>query len=633
MEDRNALLQTILCLILSVSLVLPGAVAGAASTLMYTVRDHSAFLDPVHITNEAGNELYPDQTGDGQYIVMCSNRDGGWGNIWRSDADGTNFVRLTNIPIHIEEYRAWHPVLHPAGNFVYYMDDPNYWFIARTTIDGTGTREEVLRIPAYDVAGRLSLSPDGSRFAFVYYSYEENRGLYARRDIIVANSDGSSLGISYSRDRMRNELSIYRDDDIDMFHGGIEWMNTSVAWSPDGNRIYFPRRGTDGVVSIYSVSIDGTNLARITPPALGHCTWPALSPDGTRIAVQCQADDQSDHELFLMLADGSNAIRLTSNDYEDRFPAWSYDGSSIIYSSNPSGDYDLYMIVLNVPIGLAVSPQEARIVAGESQPYTAEATDGYGERFDVTDETAFAIESGAGGVWVSNTYTSQNEGEWIVTGTYEGITDTAILVVESSSVWFSLTTSSTAGGSVASPGEGAFTYAEGTVVDLAATPTPGHIFANWTGDTDTIADVSAASTTITMNCNCSVIAVFEEDAEEEPEMQEGCFIATAAYGTPMAGELQILRKFRDGHLLTNRLGRAFTGLYYRTSPPIAGLLDQHPALKPMVRVGLLPALAMSTVVVNTTPAEKTALVGLLVSLSVTLAVWATSRGYRATKCA
>jgi len=104
-----------------------------------------------------------------------------------------------------------------------------------------------------------------------------------------------------------------------------------------------------------------------------------------------------------------------------------------------------------------------------------------------------------------------------------------------------------------------------------------------------------------------------------------CFIATAAYGTPMAEEIQILREFRDEYLLTNLLGRAFVDFYYRISPPIAGFITEHPSLKPIVRAGLVPVVAMSNVAVNTTPAEKAAIVSLLVLVSVAVAVWATRR--------
>jgi hypothetical protein len=126
-----------------------------------------------------------------------------------------------------------------------------------------------------------------------------------------------------------------------------------------------------------------------------------------------------------------------------------------------------------------------------------------------------------------------------------------------------------------------------------------------------------------MNEDYSITANFEV-VEEEPS-GGGCFIATAAYGTPMAEEIQILREFRDEYLLTNPVGQAFTDLYYKFSPPIANFITDHPSLKPIVRAGLLPAVAMSAVAVNTTPAEKMAIVCLLALVSVVVAIWVTRR--------
>jgi len=105
-----------------------------------------------------------------------------------------------------------------------------------------------------------------------------------------------------------------------------------------------------------------------------------------------------------------------------------------------------------------------------------------------------------------------------------------------------------------------------------------------------------------------------------------CFIATAAYGTPLAQQIQILREFRDEYLLTNPVGQALVDLYYRVSPPIAEFITEHPSLKSMVRVGLAPAVAMSRLAVNTAPTEKAAAVGLFVLVSVTLVVWRIKRG-------
>ena len=75
-------------------------------------------------------------------------------------------------------------------------------------------------------------------------------------------------------------------------------------------------------------------------------------------------------------------------------------------------------------------------------------------------------------------------------------------------VQYSLTISSTTGGSVTTPGEGTFIRGAGTVVNLAATPAGGYAFVNWTGNVATIANVNAAYTTITMNGNYSITANF-----------------------------------------------------------------------------------------------------------------------------
>ncbi len=74
---------------------------------------------------------------------------------------------------------------------------------------------------------------------------------------------------------------------------------------------------------------------------------------------------------------------------------------------------------------------------------------------------------------------------------------------------YDLTISSTIGGSVTVPGEDTFTYDEGEVVNLMADPNTGYRFVNWTGDVGTIANVNAASTTITMDSDKSITANFQ----------------------------------------------------------------------------------------------------------------------------
>jgi hypothetical protein len=68
----------------------------------------------------------------------------------------------------------------------------------------------------------------------------------------------------------------------------------------------------------------------------------------------------------------------------------------------------------------------------------------------------------------------------------------------------------------------------------------------------------------------------------------GCFIATAAFGSRLAPEVQVLRNFRDQYLVTNRPGRLFVAAYYRLSPPVADAIRPHPMLRAATRAVLRP---------------------------------------------
>ncbi len=65
-----------------------------------------------------------------------------------------------------------------------------------------------------------------------------------------------------------------------------------------------------------------------------------------------------------------------------------------------------------------------------------------------------------------------------------------------------------------------------------------------------------------------------------------CFIATAAYGSPLHHDLQVFRKFRDQVLLRSYVGRAVVRGYYRVSPVLAQFISKHETMRRYVRSGL-----------------------------------------------
>ncbi|MCC6622739.1 MAG: hypothetical protein IT385_15870 [Deltaproteobacteria bacterium] len=86
-----------------------------------------------------------------------------------------------------------------------------------------------------------------------------------------------------------------------------------------------------------------------------------------------------------------------------------------------------------------------------------------------------------------------------------------------------------------------------------------------------------------------------------------CFIATAAYGSPLEGELGVLRSFRDDVLMTSAGGRSLVDAYYKHGRRWAAWIADKPALKALVRVALVPLVWVARVVLWAGPVGSFAL--------------------------
>jgi hypothetical protein len=82
----------------------------------------------------------------------------------------------------------------------------------------------------------------------------------------------------------------------------------------------------------------------------------------------------------------------------------------------------------------------------------------------------------------------------------------------------------------------------------------------------------------------------------------GCLIATAAYGSELAPQVQMLREIRDNQLMNTESGSAFMStfneLYYTFSPYIADMERESPVFKEIVKAGLTPMLSTLAIMDN-----------------------------------
>jgi hypothetical protein len=95
-------------------------------------------------------------------------------------------------------------------------------------------------------------------------------------------------------------------------------------------------------------------------------------------------------------------------------------------------------------------------------------------------------------------------------------------------------------------------------------------------DSDIVESTTVESTTLQLTTDITT------DKSSTPPPC-GCFIATAAYGTPTAEQIDVLREFRDSVLLESTAGSQFVTLYYQLSPPVADFIAGNEFLRTLVR--------------------------------------------------
>jgi Tol biopolymer transport system component len=171
-----------------------------------------------------------------------------------------------------------------------------------------------------------------SRGIIVFHASASGTGLPTTTDPGAATSD-SDIFVANVDDllaRVAQPQNITNSSDV---------IENDQNWSPDGTKIAFtrysapapdPRNPSDA--EIYLINPDGTELTRLTVNDYEERA-PQWSPDGSRIVVMARIGTHggNNFEICVMNADGTNFVQLTDNAVFDGGPNFSPDGQKILF--------------------------------------------------------------------------------------------------------------------------------------------------------------------------------------------------------------------------------------------------------------------------------------------------------------
>ena len=196
------------------------------------------------------------------------------------------------------------------------------------------------------------------------------RAAGARPAIIVVDAEGASVMLPDGS--ARSAVPWLRPGDADL------------AVSPSGRGLAFSS-ARSGNRELYVADLHTGALERLTWTPRREDVEPAWSPDGSRVVWA--SGTGSSHDLHSIRIDRTQYRRLTSGPADDREPAWSPDGRRVAYSSNALGGFDLWAVA---PSG--AGPEPILDAAGDARAPDWHPSDG---------RIAFTgIVGGAADIWV-----------------------------------------------------------------------------------------------------------------------------------------------------------------------------------------------------------------------------------------
>jgi len=363
----------------------------------------------------------------------------------------------------------------------------------------------------------VGLKHDGTVVAVGYNDYGQ-RNVGSWTDVVqVAGAGGGDHTVGLMSDG--RVVAVGRND-----HGQCNVGSWTDIIQVAGGGLHTVGLRSDGTVVAVGYNYYGEcNVAGwtdIIEVAAGWRHTVGLMSDGTVVAVGDNGADQCNvggwTDIVQVAGGGAHTVGLMSDGI---VVAVGYDTSGQI---NVGGWTNIVQVAAGGSYTVGLKSNGTAVAAGGDYYGECNVT-GWTDIVQVAAGQGHTVGLKSDGTVVAvgnNPYGQCNVGGWMLRGGGESYT---------------LTISSNTGGSVTTPGEGTSTYNQGTEVNLVATPDADYQFDNWTGDVDTIADVNAATTTITMNSNYSITANFKPRTQGQFELTisstEGGSVTTPGEGT------------------------------------------------------------------------------------------------------